>query len=451
MSNFNDGLPTPDRYWALATILLGSFIAGMDTSICTSALPLMERDFHVGADAALWVVSTFQIVMCAMLLPLAALGEKIGYRRIYQTGLVIFTLASLSCALSNSLTLMTISRALQALGASCLISVTPTLVRSIFPESRAARGAAINTFIMAFSFCMGPVLASVILQFAHWPALFYVNVPIGIVAFCVALRTLPDNLQPKSKEPFDWTGAGMTALAVGMAFSSLEAIARGGNGLNLIVQTVTAVFLCLLLYKHQSKQTAPILPLDLLRIPVFGMSALVSVILQIGQMASADSLPFYWHGELGRSVIAVGYLLAPWSIALAIAAPISARLLKRVKPGVLSGVGAMMMAVCYLLLLLLPKDPGNLVLCLVTMIGGAGVGIFNPANTYVLMQSAPKSRGGGISGTVGAARNLGQGLGTAMVSVVFLWFGVENTSIALTIGLIAAIVAGVLSFAKPDA
>src|SRR5499427_6012692 len=186
-----DGVPLPQRYWALLTIALGLTLAVLDGAIANVALPTIARDLDASPAASIWVVNAYQLAVTISLLPLASVGDIYGYRRVYQYGLVVFTIASLACALSDSLLTLTIARIIQGFGAAGLMSVNGALVRFIYPRRWLGRGVGLNATIGSIASAVGPTVAAGILSVGPWPWLFAVNVPLGALAIPMAFRTLP--------------------------------------------------------------------------------------------------------------------------------------------------------------------------------------------------------------------------------------------------------------------
>ena len=189
-----DGLPPELRRWAVAAIFTALAMASLDTAIANIALPAIAADLHVSPADVVWVVNIYQIALVATLLPLGALGEIVGHRRVYLGGLLLFTLASLGCAFAWSLPSLTAARALQGLGASGIMSVNAALVRFVYPTRMLGRGFGHNALVVGTAFTFGPTIASAILSLGTWPWLFAINIPFGVIAmwaiFAVALLAL---------------------------------------------------------------------------------------------------------------------------------------------------------------------------------------------------------------------------------------------------------------------
>ncbi len=176
------------------------------------------------AAASVWVVNAYQMAILMALLPLASLGEIVGYRRVSQTGIIVFTAASLACALAPTLTLLSIARVVQGLGAAGIMSVNAALVRFTYPQASLGRAMGINAFVIATAAAVGPTIASAVLAVAHWRWLFGINVPIGIIATVIALRAMPNS--DRTRRPLNYVGAGLSAVTFGLTLSGLQALAH---------------------------------------------------------------------------------------------------------------------------------------------------------------------------------------------------------------------------------
>ncbi|KYH03404.1 MFS transporter, partial [Bradyrhizobium sp. DOA1] len=181
-TTMSDGLPAAQRRWAIAAIFTALAMASLDTAIANIALPAIAADLHVTPEQSVWVVNVYQIALVATLLPLGALGEIVGHQRIYLGGLILFTIASLFCAVAWSLDSLLVARTLQGLGASGIMSVNTALVRFVYPGRMQGRGFGHNALVVATAFTFGPSIASAILALGPWPWLFAVNIPFGLVA-----------------------------------------------------------------------------------------------------------------------------------------------------------------------------------------------------------------------------------------------------------------------------
>jgi len=332
-----DGLPQPQRNWAIVTIALGLVMAVMDGAIANVALPTIARNLDASPAFSIWIVNGYQLAITISLLPLASLGEIIGYRRVYLAGLVLFTLASLFCALSHTLLLLTVARIVQGFGAAGILSVNAALVRFTFPRTLLGRGIGINALVVAISAAVGPTVAAAILAVGTWPYLFAINVPIGIVTLALGWRCLPHTA--RGTHAFDWQSAALSAITFGVGIAAIDSAGHGEALAVCLSEFTIAIVAGVLLVFRQTHMASPLLPVDLLRIPIFGLSIATSIASFCGQMLAFVAIPFYLESRFGYSAVQMGLLITPWPIAVAVAAPVAGRLVERYPAGLLGGIG----------------------------------------------------------------------------------------------------------------
>ena len=426
-----DGLPLPARYWAILTIALGLTMAVLDGAIANIALPTIAREVHADPASSIWVVNAYQLAVTITLLPLASLGEIVGYRRIYQVGLAVFTVASLACALSHTLTLLTLARILQGFGAAGIMSVNTALVRYIYPRALVGQGLGINAMVGSVSSAVGPTVASAILSVASWPWLFAVNVPIGLVAFVIAARALPRT--PRSDHPFDFPSAGLNALTFGLLITGIDGLAHGVHAPVIALELAGALGFGAMLIVRQLSKSSPLLPVDLMRIPLFALSVATSIASFTAQGLAYVALPFFLQDALGRSQVETGLLMTPWPLTVAVVAPFAGRLADRYPAGLLGGIGLTVFALGLALLALLPAHPSTGDIVWRMTICGFGFGFFNSPNNRAMIVSAPRDRTGGASGMLATARLLGQTTGAALVALAFGLTAQNGTTVALAL------------------
>ncbi|CDY73938.1 Permeases of the major facilitator superfamily [Caballeronia glathei] len=411
------GLPLPQRYWAIAVVALGITLAVLDSAIANVALPTIARTLDATPAASIWVVNAYQLAITISLLPLASLGDRIGYRRIYLGGLALFTLASFGCALSGSLTALTVARVVQGFGAAGIMSVNTALVRIIYPPDQLGRGVSINASVVAISSVIGPTVASGVLAIAPWPWLFAINVPIGLAALAIGMRALPRN--PGHREPYDFVSALMNALVFGLAITAVDGLGQGERRPYVIAELAAAGVIGYFFVKRQLKQSAPLLPVDLMRIPVFALSIATSFCSFTAQMLTFVSLPFLLQNGFGMSQVETGFLMTPWPLVIVFVAPVAGMLADRYSAGLLGGIGLAILSAGLLLLATVGAHPEPFDIAWRMALCGLGFGLFQSPNNRQMLSSAPRARSGGASGMLGTARLSGQSLGAALVALVF--------------------------------
>ncbi|HDW4726667.1 TPA: MFS transporter [Salmonella enterica subsp. enterica serovar Typhi] len=438
-------MPLPQRYGAILTIIIGISMAVLDGAIANVALPTIATDLHASPASSIWIVNAYQIAIVVSLLSLSFLGDMFSYHRIYKCGLVVFLLSSLFCALSDSLQMLTLARIAQEFGGAALMSVNTALIRLIYPQRHLGRGMGINSFIVAVSSAAGPTIAAAILSISSWKWLFLINVPLGIIALILAIRFLPANIAHDTKPRFDLPSAVMNALTFGLLITALSGFAQGQSltliGAELLVLVVVGFFFV----RRQLSLPVPLLPIDLLRIPLFSLSIGTSICSFCAQMLAMVSLPFYLQTVLGRSEVETGLLLTPWPLATMVMAPLAGYLIERLHAGLLGALGMVIMAAGLFALVMLPGTPSDLNIIWPMILCGAGFGLFQSPNNHTIITSAPRERSGGASGMLGTARLLGQSTGAALVALMLNQFGDSGTHLSLLAAAILATLAAVVS------
>ncbi|WP_373924791.1 MFS transporter [Duganella sp. CY15W] len=440
-----DGLAAGPRFRAMLAVMTAVAMASLDTAIANTALPAMAAQLQATPAASVWIVNIYQLAMVATLLPFAALGEIAGYRRVFIGGLVAFTAASLGCALAWSLPSLVAARFVQGLGASAVMAVTTALMRTIYPAALQGRGFGTNALVVAVAFAVGPTVSSLILSVASWPWLFAINVPFGLTAWLVARGAVPDNARGTHR--FDHLAAAYNVGAFGSLVLLFAEGAHGASPQRWVPELIVAVVCFALLLRRQRTHSAPLLPVDLFRIPVFTLSALTAVCTFAVQGAAFVSLPFYFEA-LGRSPIETGFLITPWPAMVAVMGPVAGRLSERYTAGALCGAGLLLLCAGVVTLILLPPAASDYAISWRMALCGVGFGLFQAPNMKAIMSSAPLTRAGSASGIVATARLTGQATGAATVAGCFMLAHAAGPVTALAVAAVFAAVGACVSFAR---
>jgi DHA2 family multidrug resistance protein-like MFS transporter len=440
-----DGLPVPRRYWAIAAIALAITMSVLDSTIVNVALPTIARDFGASSAASIWVINAYQLAILLVLLPFASLGEIVGYRRVSQAGLAVFTVASLACAFAPSLLSLSLARAVQGIGAAGIMSVNGALVRHTYPHRYLGRAVGINAFLVATAAAVGPTIAAAVLAVAHWRWLFGINLPLGIAAFVIALCALPDS--ERTPRRLNLTGAALYAGTVGLVLSGLQTLAHRAAVWLALGEICSGCILAWLLARHERPRAAPIIPFDLLRIRIFRLSLATSVCSFIAQMSALVALPFEIQ-RLGHSAVETGLFITPWPLALAVVAPLAGRLADRYPAGLLGGVGLLTLASGLSLLVLYPASGTATGVLWRMALCGVGFGLFQAPNNRTIMGSAPRRRSGAAGGMLAAARLLGQSIGAAAVAILFRAYDDAGSNYALMVAALLAVTGAGLSLLR---
>ncbi len=442
-----DGLPTPQRYWSMLAIALGITVAVLDSAIANIALPTIARELRAAPAQVVWVINAYQLAIVIALLPLASLGERIGYRRVYLMGLAVFTASSLGCALSHSLTALVISRVAQGFGAAGIMGINGALVRFTYPRASLGRGIGLNALVVSIAAALGPTIASAILSVGPWEWLFAVNVPIGIVNLALASRALP--YSDLSAKRFDWVSAGLNALTFGLFFIGADRFTHGSGGSAVAAAEIAAALAAgAALIRRETRRSLPLIPIDLLKIPMFALSAATSVCSFAASMLAFLGLPFYFESVLHRDAVQTGLLMTPWPMAVGLSAPLAGRLADLVPTAILGSAGLAALAAGLALLAAMPQHPATLDIVWRMALCGAGFGFFQAPNNRAMLAAAPRARAGAAGGMLATARLTGLTLGASLGALMFRIAAHDSTTVDLLVGVGFALVAACVSLMR---
>ena len=444
-SNELDGLPLPQRYAAVAAILGAIVLVVLDGAIANVALPSIAQQLQASPAEAVWIVTAYQLAIVMFLLPAAAVGERLGYRRVFTAGIALFTVASVLCALAPSLPWLVAARCLQGLGSAAVMPLGLALLRFTYPRRLLGQAIAWNALTIAGASAAGPAVGAALLSVASWPWLFAVNLPIGVLVL-VACAGLPN--PQGSKRPLDLASIALNAIMfAAFVLGSDWLPSSPWVGAALLVAAAASM---VLLVRREMPKAAPLVPLDLLRVPSFRVSVIASVCCFTGQMMGYVALPFYFQHELGLSAMDTGLLMTPWPLAVMVAAPLSARLAKRVSTAWLCAAGGACLSLGLALCAAWPVhgDPW-LPMAVFTSLAGLGFGFFQTPNNQNMLLAAPKERSGAAGGAQGTARLTGQTLGSLSMGLLFaLLPSVRAVHWGLALGAAVALAAGVISLMR---
>ena len=418
-----DGLGRPRIYYAVAATFCGLFLAVLDGSICNVALPSISQEMNISSSDSIWIVNAFQLVIMMTLLPFASLGELVGYKQVYLGGVAVFTAGSLFCSLSHTLPLLAAARVFQGFGAAMIMSINTSLLRIIYPKKHLGKGVGLNAMIVALAFVAGPTVAAGILSFANWPWLFAVNIPVGIATFVMGRKFLPDNPVFSPGRKFNWKDTAYNIAFFGLFIGTIEMYSHDVPLKIVTIGALSALIAGIAYFRKQTGEKYPMLPVDLLKIPIFSMSVATSVLSFTSQMLGLVAMPFLLVHTFGYDAVETGLIMTAWPLVIVFVAPVAGSLIGKVHPGILGCAGLLTMSAGCFLLSFVPEDAGYADLIWRLMLCGMGFGFFQSPNNHILLTSAPAQRTGSASGMLATARLVGQTTGTALVALMFHLFG----------------------------
>ena len=439
------------NYSAIFATLLVLVMTVLDVTLVNVALPVMTDKFGVTDSQSVWIITIYQLVITMLLLPVSSYGDQTSYRRCFLVGVVIFTISSALCAASQSFTMIVAARALQGVGAACVMGVNIALVRLIYPRNVLGRGLALNAMVIAIATAAGPTIAGSILSIASWHWLFLINVPFGIIAFIIGKRLLPQNPPHKVEGKYDWISAIENIVVFGLIFLAIGNITKTDNKAVIIGMLIVGIIVGVFYVRRQLHHSQPMLPVDLLKIRLYTLSISTSVSSFIAQNIAMVALPFLFIGSYGFSEITTGLLMTPWPLATMIVSPIVARFVEKHNPGITASCGMLVYSVGLILLLCTPGgDVSPWDIAWRMAVCGVGFGMFQTPNNIVMVIATPIERTGGAGGMQSTARLVGQTLGATLVSVIFASAASDSISakVCLWVALVFAVIAGAFSISR---
>ncbi|WP_293882465.1 MFS transporter [Sphingomonas sp.] len=428
----------------IASISFGTALVILDGGIANVALPTIARDLGVDSSAAVLIITVYQLILVMTLLPLSAIGDRIGLRRLYQYGQILFAAASLLAFFANTLPFLLVVRAFQALGAAAVLSVTSAMLRTLYSPEKLGRGLGFNSVVVSSAGALAPTAGGFLLSFANWPWLFAAAVPFALAS--LALGAFLPNPPPRN-EPYDFAGALLCAATFGLLIGGLESAVHGSSPLVSAFVTAIGVGLAVVLVRNQKREPRPVLPVDLLARPVLALSAIGGFTVFIASMTLLVSLPFRLEHSYGFTPSQVGAMMAPWPLTTLFVAPLAGTLSDRYPAGLLGGIGMGVGIVALLLIAFMPAAPTYFDVAWRMSLCGAGFGMFMSPNARLIIGSAPSERAAAAGGLISTIRLCGQTMGATLVAAL-LALGLGGGSIPALIACGLALVAGLCSVAR---
>ena len=454
----------------LLTVAIGTFMSALDSSVVNMALPSISAYFQTTLATVEWIIMSYLLVISSLLLAYGRLGDMFGHRRIYLLGFVIFTAGSVLCGLAPTILLLIFFRGIQAVGAGMLMAVGPAIVTDTAPPEQRGKALSITAVAVAIALTTGPVLGGILTTVFGWQSIFLINIPIGIVGFWLAKKTIPEK-PDLSIQPFDFWGAVLIFTALISILLPLSLVERlGWNNLLIILAIGFGFALAVCFVILEQRSAFPLFDIKLFKNRQFSMSNLAALLNYMAQFMIILLIPFYLQRLRGLPPAEAGLLYFAMPLTTMVVAPISGILSDRMDSRYLGAAGMMVMAVGMGLLSNLKIDSTNLFLITGLTITGLGIGLFQTPNNSAIMGSVPGNRRGIASGMLATMRNMGMVLGVAISGALFSasnhWFvnllqkkglsgaQLEQTAfinalgITYSVGAGLALIAAIISLAK---
>jgi EmrB/QacA subfamily drug resistance transporter len=406
--------------WALAGLSLSMLMPSLETSIANASLPTLAQVFDASFQDVQWIVLAYLLVITTMIVSVGRLGDLIGRRRLLLTGVVLFTLASLFCATASTLGILIVARVAQGLGASIMMALTLSFVGESSPKEKTGSAMGLLGTMSALGTTLGPSLGGLLLTGWGWPALFLINVPLGIFNLILLNRYLPrdQSLNKKSQTNFD--APGMMLLALTLAAYAM-AMTRGPGPLKAfnISLLLLAGLGATLFIVHELKATSPLIQLTMFRDSVLSAGLVMSALVSTVMMTTLVVGPFYLSLGLGLKAAWVGLALSAGPFVAAITGIPAGRIVDRWGAGRMTALGLSGMATGAFLLSLIPMDLGLFGYIAPIILMTSSYALFQAANNTHIMSGVQPAQRGLISGLLSLSRNLGLITGASAMGAIF--------------------------------
>jgi EmrB/QacA subfamily drug resistance transporter len=413
-------LTETSKWWVLIAIGIGTFMSALDGSVVNTILPVINRSLNSNIASIEWVVTTYLLVLSGLLLSFGRLGDLRGHKPVYVAGFAIFLGGSALCGFAPTVTFLVAFRGIQALGAAMLQANSPAIITKNFPGTQRGQALGLVATMTYLGLTVGPSLGGWLAQQFSWRAVFYINVPVALLAIWLSIRSIPNDKTKKIDEHFDLSGAiTFTAGLVILLLALNRGHELGWNSPIILGLLFVAAILLGIFFFIELRSPAPMLDLTLFTHRIFS-GAVGSAILNYLCVYSILFLtPFYLIQGLGLSPAKAGLMLTAQPIIMAIVAPLSGSISDRIGTRLPATFGMITLALGLILLSRLDGQSSLPLIALALGIAGLGTGTFISPNNSALMGAAPGYRQGIAAGILATARNMGMALGVGFAGAIF--------------------------------
>jgi len=419
MKNFADDPAIQKHRWLiLVAVCLFTFMATLDGSIVNIALPVISKDIAIPMNQAEWVVSIYLITICALLLLFGKLGDTRGKIRIFKIGSVLFTVGSLLCGFSVGLGFLLVARAIQAIGAAMTMATNSGIITEVFPFNERGRALGMIGSFVALGSIAGPGVGGLLLAHFNWGYIFWINVPIGLVALLIGQRILPKDIMV-SQQAIDKPGASLFALMMVTLFAGVFIGQEVGFTKPLILGLfAVAIIATIFFVRLELRIDNPILALHLFENKRFTISILCAFLIFVANFFFNVIAPFYLENARGMAANYAGYALMTFPIVQVVVAPIAGSISDRIGPEILTFIGLVLISISQVGYMLSTLATPLWVFMFFIGLVGFGNGVFMAPNNSIVMSSVPMRELGVAGGVNALAREMGMVVGISIATTV---------------------------------
>ncbi|MFF0592197.1 MFS transporter [Streptomyces antibioticus] len=414
------------RMLVLAICCMSLLIVSLDNTVLNVALPSMERDLHATTAGLQWTIDAYTLVLATLLMLAGSTADRIGRRKVFMAGLVVFAAGSLLCSLAPNLELLIVARMVQAVGGSMLNPVAMSIITNTFTDPRErARAIGVWGAVVGISMAAGPLVGGLLVESVGWRSIFWLNLPVGLAALLLTLRFVPESRAPRPRRPDPVGQLLVIALFGSLTYAIIEAPEDGISTSGPFAAIALAALIGLL--RYEPRRAEPLIDLRFFRSAPFSGATVVAVSAFAGLGGFLFLSTLYLQNVRGLDALHAGLWMLPMAVPTFLCAPLSGRLVGTRGPRLPLAIAGSAMTASALLFAAFDAETSNVTLFLGYVLFGIGFGFVNAPITNTAVSGMPRSQAGVAAAVASTSRQLGQTLGVAVVGAV-LAAGVTTTA-----------------------
>ena len=411
--------PENRKWWTLVAVTFGLFMIMLDNTVVNVALPSIQRDLKVDVSELEWVVNAYFLTFAVLMLTGGKLGDLLGRRLIFIVGLAIFTASSLACGLATSGDVLIAARAVQGVGAALMNPATLSIITAAFPPRQRGMAMGIWVGVSAMALALGPITGGLLAEHADWSWIFFINVPIGLVAMVVARLVVAETKDTSGEQRLDLPGLATSGTSLfALTYALIEANNKGWTSAEILALFALAAVSMAAFVMLELRQRVPMLDLSLFRNATFAGANATMLLVALAMFGVFFFVSLYVQNILGYSPVQAGAAFLPMTMCIVFIAPVAGKLSDHVGSRWLMGGGMTLVGCSLLLFSLLDQASSFWNLFPALLVGGAGMALAMTPTASAAMGSVPVDKAGVGSGVLNSMRQVGGSLGVAIMGAI---------------------------------
>jgi EmrB/QacA subfamily drug resistance transporter len=407
------------KWWTLLAVSFGLFMIMLDNTVVNVALPSIQRDLKVSVASLEWVVNAYFLTFAVLMLTGGKLADMMGRRRIFIFGLVVFTLSSLACGLAANGETLIAARAVQGVGAAMMNPATLSIITATFPPRQRGTAMGIWVGVSAVALALGPITGGLLAEHAHWSWIFFINVPVGVLAIVVARVVIRESRDTSPDQRLDLPGLVTSGVALfALTYGLIEANAKGWTSPEILALFAVAAVGFVVFIVLEKRQRAPMLDLSLFRNRTFAGANATMALVALSMFGVFFYVSLFVQNVLGFSPVQAGAAFLPMTLCIIFIAPIAGKLSDLVGARWLMSGGMLLVSISLVLFSLLDEGSSFWNLLPALVVGGTGIAMAMTPTTAAAMSSVPVDKAGVGSGVLNSMRQVGGALGVAIMGAI---------------------------------